>query len=63
MEVILQLSVDSRLRFTRVNDLEFEVFRGKYGDIMMKVGRFVKPLPYFNYVHDEWIRKETKKWI
>lgn len=40
--------------FVRINDEKFELFRGNYGDIMMRIENMVKPLPIFNYYHDYW---------
>jgi hypothetical protein len=41
-------------RFRRVNDIQFIVFRGNMGDLMYELDKFIKPLPIFNYMVDEW---------
>ena len=41
-------------KFRRVNDIQFIVFRGNMGDLMYELDKFIKPLPIFNYMVDEW---------
>lgn len=41
-------------KFRRVNDSKFIVFRGNLGDLMYELNKFIKPLPIFNYMIDEW---------
>ena len=55
-EVIAELYKDKSKIFKRVNDENFIVYRGNYGDIMMKIKDIIiKPLPIFNYYQDLWI--------
>lgn len=58
LEVIYKLKYDPKVRFVRVNDKNFEVYKGHYGDLMMKVGIYAKPLPIFNYIQDVFVIKE-----
>lgn len=41
-------------KFRRINDIEFVVFRGNLGDLMYELDKFIKPLPIFLYMQDEW---------
>lgn len=55
-EVIAELYKDKSKIFKRVNDENFIIYRGNYGDIMMKIKDIIiKPLPIFNYYQDLWI--------
>lgn len=55
-EVITILHKDKTKSFKRVNDENFIIYRGNYGDIMMKIKDIIiKPLPIFNYYQDLWI--------
>ena len=58
-EVIAELYKDKSKIFKRVNDENFIIYRGNYGDIMMKIKDvIIKPLPIFNYYQDLWIEKK-----
>jgi len=40
--------------FKRVNDDNFIIFKGVYGDCMSQVGEIIRVLPLFNYIQDKW---------
>jgi hypothetical protein len=41
-------------KFRRVGDEDFIIYKGHLGDLLMKVGDVIKPLPLFNYIIDRW---------
>jgi hypothetical protein len=41
--------------FKRVNDNNFIIFKGVYGDCMMQVSENIRVFPLFNYIQDRWI--------
>ena len=41
--------------FTRVGDNNFKIFRGAYGDVMLKIKDMVRPMAIFNYIQDKWV--------
>jgi hypothetical protein len=41
-------------KFKRVGDEKFIIFRGNIGDLMYQLNEFIKPLPIFLYMQDEW---------
>lgn len=60
-EVIAILHKDKTKSFKRVNDENFIIYRGNYGDIMMKIKDIViRPLPIFNYYQDLWLENINK---
>lgn len=60
-EVITILHKDKTKSFKRVNDENFIIYRGNYGDIMMKIKDIViRPLPIFNYYQDLWLENINK---
>lgn len=60
-EVIAILHKDKTKSFKRVNDENFIIYRGNYGDIMMKIKDIViRPLPIFNYYQDFWLENINK---
>lgn len=60
LEVIEILNRNNDLIFKRINDENFKIFKGSYGDLMLKLGDIIRPLPLFNYMQDLWILDEDK---
>lgn len=60
LEVIEILNSNNNLIFKRINDENFKIFKGSYGDLMLKLGDIIRPLPLFNYMQDLWILDEDK---
>ena len=60
LEVIEILNRNNDLIFKRINDEKFKIFKGNYGDLMLKLGDIIRPLPLFNYMQDLWILDEDK---
>lgn len=60
LEVIEILNGNSNLIFKRINDENFKIFKGSYGDLMLKLGDIIRPLPLFNYMQDLWILDEDE---
>ena len=60
LEVIEILNGNNNLIFKRINDENFKIFKGSYGDLMLKLGDIIRPLPLFNYMQDLWILDEDK---
>ena len=60
LEVIEILNRNNDLIFKRINDEKFKIFKGSYGDLMLKLGDIIRPLPLFNYMQDLWILDEDK---
>ena len=58
LEVIEILNSNNNLIFKRINDEKFKIFKGNYGDLMLKLGDIIRPLPVFNYMQDLWILDE-----
>ena len=61
LEVIEILNRNNDLIFKRINDEKFKIFKGNYGDLMLKLGDIIRPLPVFNYMQDLWILDEALK--
>ena len=60
LEVIEILNSNNNLIFKRINDENFKIFKGSYGDLMLKLGDIIRPLPVFNYMQDLWILDEDE---
>ena len=60
LEVIEILNRNNDLIFKRINDEKFKIFKGNYGDLMLKLGDIIRPLPVFNYMQDLWILDEDE---
>lgn len=60
LEVIEILNSNNNLIFKRINDENFKIFKGNYGDLMLKLGDIIRPLPVFNYMQDLWILDEDE---
>ena len=60
LEVIEILNRNNDLIFKRINDEKFKIFKGNYGDLMLKLGDIIRPLPLFNYMQDLWTLDEDK---
>ena len=60
LEVIEILNSNNNLIFKRINDENFKIFKGSYGDLMLKLGDIIRPLPLFNYMQDLWILDEDE---
>ena len=60
LEVIEILNSNNNLIFKRINDENFKIFKGNYGDLMLKLGDIIRPLPVFNYMQDLWIFDEDE---
>lgn len=60
LEVIEILNSNNNLIFKRINDEKFKIFKGNYGDLMLKLGDIIRPLPVFNYMQDLWILDEDE---
>ena len=60
LEVIEILNRNNDLIFKRINDEKFKIFKGNYGDLMLKLGDIIRPLPLFNYRQDLGILDEDK---
>lgn len=61
LEVIEILNSNNNLIFKRINDENFKIFKGSYGDLMLKLGDIIRPLPVFNYMQDLWILDEDEE--
>lgn len=59
-EALAHLEMNPKDIFKRVNDEDFIIFRGHFGEIMYKIkgSSFARPLPYFNYTQDFFIKCE-----
>ena len=60
LEVIEISNSNNNLIFKRINDEKFKIFKGSYGDLMLKLGDIIRPLPVFNYMQDLWILDEDE---
>ena len=60
LEVIEILNSNNNLIFKRINDENFKIFKGSYGDLMLKLGDIIRPLPVFNYMQELWILDEDE---
>lgn len=57
-EAIEIMSKNTNVKFKRFGDEDFIIERGSYGDVMMRLGNIVRPLPIFLYLHDFWLKME-----
>lgn len=60
LEVMVLLIDNPKLKFYRVGDKDFEVFKGHFGDLMYRIkgSKFARSLPIFNYTQDLFIKCE-----
>lgn len=57
-EAIEIMNKNPSVKFKRFGDEDFIIERGSYGDVMMRLGNIVRPLPIFLYLHDFWLKME-----
>lgn len=59
-QVLSHLEIYPNDKFERVNDEDFIIFRGHFGEIMYKIkgSKFARQLPYFNYTQDLFTKCE-----
>lgn len=58
IEAIEYLTNYPKATFNRVNDIDFTIFKGSYGDCMYEIGKIIRPFPVFNYIQDLWVLNE-----
>lgn len=51
---------NSNKKFKRVNDENFKLFKGVYGDLMIELNGTYRTCPVFLYMQDEWILEEQE---
>ncbi|EGT3606790.1 hypothetical protein ACSW9O_15395 (plasmid) [Clostridium perfringens] len=60
LEVIAELIIEPKAKFKRVNDEDFEIFRGDRGALMYRIkdSKFASQLQLFNYIQDLFTKIE-----